>query len=77
MVASKKQMNTRLPDITNRQIDEIAIQYGMTKTQVLMLAVDRLSRDLRPDVDYETSLYAKAEAVEIAENGGNGVKQFG
>lgn len=37
-----KQFNARLPQHTLVQIDALAERLGMTKTQVLILAVDRL-----------------------------------
>jgi hypothetical protein len=40
------QFNVRLPELTHTQIDDIASGYGLTKTQVIILAVDRLARDL-------------------------------
>jgi len=40
------QFNARLPQLTHAQINELSEGYGLTKTQVVILAVDRLSRDL-------------------------------
>lgn len=37
------QFNIRnLPKLTDRQIDELAEKLGMTKTQLVIMAVDRL-----------------------------------
>jgi hypothetical protein len=41
-----QQFNIRLPDITHNQIAQISEVHGLTKTQVIILAVDRLSAAL-------------------------------
>ena len=41
------QLNARLPELTHKQLDELIIATGMTKTQLLILAIDRLARELR------------------------------
>ena len=41
-----RQFNARLPLLTHNQINELAAVHGLTKTQVIILAVDRLTRDL-------------------------------
>lgn len=43
------QFNARLPQLTHDQITLLADSYGLTKTQVIILAVDRLVRDLDAD----------------------------
>ena len=43
------QFNTRLPSLTHEQISQITRDYGLTKTQVVIMAVDRLSRDLKAE----------------------------
>ena len=43
---SSSQFNARLPQLTHTQINNLASQQGLTKTQVIILAVDRLARDL-------------------------------
>jgi len=43
---TSSQFNTRLPLLTHEQISQITKDYGLTKTQVIIMAVDRLSRDL-------------------------------
>ena len=40
------QFNARLPRLTHTQINRVAADHGLTKTQVIILAVDRLLRDL-------------------------------
>lgn len=50
------QFNTRIPDITVEQIDNIASEYGLTKTQVLILAIDRLHRQLLPNPNWMAEL---------------------
>jgi len=43
------QFNTRLPNLTHDQINRLSEDYGLTKTQVILIAVDRLARDLEAD----------------------------
>lgn len=43
------QFNARLPQLTHMQINDLAVAHGLTKTQVIILAVDRLSRDLEAE----------------------------
>jgi len=43
------QFNTRLPALTHEQISQITKDYGLTKTQVIIMAVDRLARDLKTE----------------------------
>ena len=46
---SSSQFNARLPQLTHSQINELSEVHGLTKTQVVILAVDRLIRDLMVD----------------------------
>lgn len=46
-MAKSNQFNVRLPSITHQQIDEAVKLHGLTKTQVIIVAVDRLARDLK------------------------------
>ena len=41
-----QQVNVRLPKITREQIDVLIESYGLTKTQVIILAVDRFASTL-------------------------------
>jgi hypothetical protein len=41
-----QQVNVRLPNITRGQIDALCEEYGLTKTQVIILAVDRFASTL-------------------------------
>lgn len=41
-----QQFNIRLPEITHNQIAQMSEVHGLTKTQVIILAVDRLSAAL-------------------------------
>lgn len=43
---SSSQFNARLPQLTHSQINNLAVVHGLTKTQVIILAVDRLTREL-------------------------------
>jgi len=44
-----EQFNVRLPGNTWDQIDLLCGTYGLTKTQLTILAIDRLTRDLNPE----------------------------
>ena len=46
MMAHASQFNARLPQLTHAQINELSDAFGLTKTQTIILAVDRLSREL-------------------------------
>ncbi len=46
-----QQFNVRLPKLAHDQIDYLSETYGLTKTQVVILAVDRLKRDLDIESD--------------------------
>ena len=41
-----QQVNVRLPELTHNQINDLSQTHGLTKTQVVILAVDRLARAL-------------------------------
>jgi predicted DNA-binding protein len=41
-----KQFNARLPELTHEQIDSLSETHGLTKTQVVILAIDRFVRAL-------------------------------
>ena len=43
---SSSQFNARLPQLTHTQINNLAAVHGLTKTQVIIVAVDRLAREL-------------------------------
>ncbi len=43
---SSSQFNARLPLLTHTQINNLSEVHGLTKTQVIIVAVDRLARDL-------------------------------
>ena len=45
------QFNARLPHLTHAQINKLSAENGLTKTQVIIIAVDRLSRDLDASVE--------------------------
>jgi len=40
---SKQQVNARLPAVTIEQLNTLIKKTGMTKTQVIILAIDRLA----------------------------------
>jgi hypothetical protein len=58
--------NARLPKLSHDQIADIASQYGLTKTQVLILAIDRLCRDLNPNAADGRAI---TEALLLSDNG--------
>lgn len=37
--------NARIPELTNRQIAALIAKLGLTKTQIVIIAVDRMARD--------------------------------
>lgn len=41
-----QQSNFRLPTYTNEQIERLVIETGMTRTQIIILAIDRLNQQL-------------------------------
>jgi hypothetical protein len=43
------QFNARLPQLTHTQINNLSTVHGLTKTQVIIVAVDRLARDLNAE----------------------------
>jgi hypothetical protein len=44
------QFNVRLPLLTHSQITSLSELHGLTKTQVIIVAVDRLARDLAAEL---------------------------
>lgn len=48
-IKSSSQFNARLPQLTHTQINNLAVVHGLTKTQVIIVAVDRLARDLNAE----------------------------
>ena len=48
-MAALEQFNVRLPGMTLEQIDLIAETYGLTKTQVIIVAVDRMTAQVNPE----------------------------
>lgn len=46
---ASSQFNARLPQLTHAQINDLSATHGLTKTQVIILAVDRLARDLNSE----------------------------
>jgi hypothetical protein len=47
IMAHSRQFNARLPQLTHAQIIELSDAFGLTKTQTIILAVDRLARELQ------------------------------
>ena len=46
---TSRQFNARLPQLAHDQINALAREHGLTKTQVIIIAVDRLARDLHAE----------------------------
>lgn len=43
-----KQFNVRLPEITLQQMEEISLTTGLSMTQIVVIAIDRLARTMLP-----------------------------
>ncbi len=46
---ASNQFNARLPQLTHSQINTLSELHGLTKTQVVILAIDRLARALEAE----------------------------
>ena len=46
---TSSQFNARLPQLTHTQINQLSEIHGLTKTQVVIIAVDRLARALQQE----------------------------
>lgn len=46
---NSNQFNVRLPQLTHDQINKVVHDHGLTKTQVIIVAVDRLARALKAE----------------------------
>lgn len=60
---SNEQFNARLPKHTHDQMTEIANEYGLTKTQIVILAIDRLHLQLLPNADWMQALTERDETI--------------
>ena len=66
-------LNVRLPRFTAHQVDMLCDQLGVTKTQLVVLAIDRMMRDLQQgafssDADRETGDDAQDADTRAREN---------
>lgn len=52
---SRQQFNIRLPEYTIDQIERLSEALGLTKTQLIILAIDRFERDNRDDSGQDES----------------------
>jgi len=59
---NREQFNVRLPGMTIEQIDLIAETHGLTKTQIVILAIDRLAHQVNPESINAPTRAAIAEA---------------
>jgi NifB/MoaA-like Fe-S oxidoreductase len=57
------QFNARLPQLTHTQINELVQEYGLTKTQVIIVAVDRLKRELDTESELATKDVRRLKTV--------------
>lgn len=46
---TRTQFNVRLPGMTTEQIELLQQTYGLTQVQVVILAIDKLTRELNPE----------------------------
>jgi hypothetical protein len=51
---ARDQFNCRLADPVRRQISELAERHGMSQSEIVSLAIDRLSQSLRSDPAYRS-----------------------
>ena len=58
-----------LPEITLGQLENICDLYGLTDVQAVILAVDRLSRNLNPRDRTQEARTAQLEAYMLANDG--------
>jgi hypothetical protein len=58
---SKSQINIRVSDHSRRQLDALIERTGLNQTEVIMLALDRLSKEeIKMDKDTDTVYYCPA-----------------
>ena len=57
-MAAREQFNVRLPGMTLEQIDLITSTYGLTKTQAIIVAVDRMTAQVDPEKIDEDEIFA-------------------
>lgn len=51
-----KQFNVRIPELTERQLDDLTGGFGLTKTQVVLIAITMLHSHTFPDKDWKQSI---------------------
>ena len=61
----REQLNVRGPGMTLDQIELIQSTYGLTKTQLVIMAIDRLAQALDPDDETWFGLHAKQDVADI------------
>lgn len=54
---AKQQVNTRLPEATLRQIERLMAKTGMTQTQVLIIAIDRMAAQELKGATMKTNVF--------------------
>lgn len=64
---NREQLNVRVPAFTLEQIDLLIETYGLTKTQVVLLAIDRLTSDLNPETGKPSAIRRAEEMVKAGE----------
>ena len=61
----REQLNVRVPGMTLDQIELIQSTYGLTKTQLVVLAIDRLAQALDPENETWFGLHVKQDVAEL------------
>ncbi|NLE43714.1 MAG: hypothetical protein GX620_03235 [Chloroflexi bacterium] len=74
----REQLNVRIPTITQDQVEDLCTRLGLTRTQLVIMAIDRMAREMvgwkpgdagellsKPAVD-------ESDAADQREGGGSG-----
>lgn len=59
---ARDQFNCRLPSAVRQQISELAGRYDLSQSEIVSLAIDRLSQSLRSDPAYQASALTESSA---------------
>lgn len=52
MSTPREQFNCRIPVPTKQQIADLASAHGLSQSEIVMIAIDRLAQSLRSDPAY-------------------------
>jgi hypothetical protein len=58
---TKAQISIRISDHSRRQLDHLIKHTGLNQTEVVLLALDRLSEEIKMDKDTDTVYYCSAQ----------------